>query len=145
LAKSALTARDYMDEIELFVRALEEELEARSFEEELDARDYFEDELEARDVEDELVTRDVETELLVREFEDKLAERGLTFSYDQLELRGNGQHHCPECKKSVNSRCIKKGHVVVCDKHDDSYHMPGKECVQCKGDAERAAKAEKKK
>jgi hypothetical protein len=124
-----------LTEMELFVRALEEALDARE----------FQDDLDARELENELVTREVEVEQVVRDFEDELAARGLTVSYDQLQIRGNGQHHCPKKNcGSLKANCFNKGHVVVCEQHSDTWHPPNKECVQCKADAKRQEQAKKK-
>jgi hypothetical protein len=125
-----------LTEMELFVRALEDEVDARE----------FQDDLDAREPEDTLEAREVEVEQVVRDFEEELSARGLSITYDQLQIRGNGQHHCPEkgCG-SLKSRCFKQGHVVKCDQHPDTHHPPGKECVQCKADAKRQEQADKKK
>jgi hypothetical protein len=152
-----------MDEMELFVRALEEELDARDyFEDELDARDYFEDELDARDFEEELDAREFDYELEARGVRSWIKKKlGGKRNVDpnagaptdlpprdvesDLEARGSGQHHCPEpgCG-SLKQRCIKKGHVEICDTHG-TPHIPGDKCVSCQAVEDAAARAAAKK
>ena len=43
----------------------------------------------------------------------------------------------PVCKGIAGPRCVSKGHLVHCEKHD-VCHNPRSECAQCKGEAQRA-------
>lgn len=46
------------------------------------------------------------------------------------------------CGKSVTSRCIKKGHLILCKTHD-TYYEPHTGCVKCKEAQDREEKADR--
>ncbi|KAF5020855.1 hypothetical protein F66182_7110 [Fusarium sp. NRRL 66182] len=48
------------------------------------------------------------------------------------------KHHCGGCRKALTTRCLKKGHEVLCKVHG-LPHLPGHACVKCSNEAERAA------
>lgn len=47
----------------------------------------------------------------------------------------------PVCGKIPSGQCFKRGHLVVCEKHNNQ-HNPRNACVKCQGEEERAALAE---
>ncbi|KAI1189853.1 hypothetical protein F5B17DRAFT_428158 [Nemania serpens] len=51
-------------------------------------------------------------------------------------------HHCAGCKKTFQSRCLKKEHMVECPFHPGAYSLPNKRCATCV-DVEEAAARER--
>ncbi|KAI1151024.1 hypothetical protein F4825DRAFT_424245 [Nemania diffusa] len=53
-------------------------------------------------------------------------------------------HHCPSCFKfPFSTRCMMKGHVLLCLVHAEIY-MPGKACASCHRDEVHAVREEER-
>ncbi|KAH8846311.1 hypothetical protein MCOR27_002163 [Pyricularia oryzae] len=56
----------------------------------------------------------------------------------------SGHHHCDVCGKSAANRCRRKGHIVACEKHPETWYSAYQSCILCWEEAKREAAREEK-
>ncbi|TLD08467.1 uncharacterized protein PgNI_07171 [Pyricularia grisea] len=56
----------------------------------------------------------------------------------------SGHHHCDVCGKSSPKSCRRKGHIVACEKHPDTWYSIYQSCVLCWTERKREATREEK-
>ncbi|KAI1157358.1 hypothetical protein F5B18DRAFT_645350 [Nemania serpens] len=53
---------------------------------------------------------------------------------------GSGTHHCPVCKQSARSRCVKQRHLEMCNVCNQAWSLTHEaECPYCRDAREKAA------
>jgi hypothetical protein len=57
----------------------------------------------------------------------------------RIRSKLGGLHHCWKCKRSANTTCLRKGHVLYCNIHDKFYPKMS-QCRGCKMEAEEASR-----
>ncbi|TLD23889.1 hypothetical protein PspLS_06319, partial [Pyricularia sp. CBS 133598] len=74
-----------------------------------------------------------------------------TLVYESKQQKGSkgrtglsGHHHCDVCGKSAPKSCRRKGHIVVCEKHPETWYSRYQSCVLCWEEAKREATREEK-
>ncbi|TLS26929.1 hypothetical protein PpBr36_04179 [Pyricularia pennisetigena] len=56
----------------------------------------------------------------------------------------SGHHHCDVCGKSAPKSCRRKGHIVACEKHPETWYSRYQSCILCWEQSKREATREEK-